>query len=104
MSPKVGDVLHCDEGSAVVVEPGTTPLAGLLTLLEEGYGGDRFAETNPAVLVALPRVRVEQWMSCSKAYRDEHCDAYIDDWWSADGDGKRSITVAYYDGNTYDLG
>lgn len=99
-----GTVLHCEDGAAVVVERGTTPIEGLITLLEEGYG-ERFAADNPAFIAALPSVRVETWMSCSKSWREEHCDdPYTDDWWSADGDGKRFIDVAHYDGNMFMLG
>lgn len=105
-TPTVGTVFHGDDGDAVVVEPGTTPLDGLLTLLEEGYGGDRFAADNPAVLEALPSVRVEVWRSCSKAWREGEGvgDEWTTDWWAPSGDGRRQVTVAWYDGSLYSLG
>lgn len=103
--PAIGDVLHCEAGSAVVVEPGCTPLDGLLTLLEESYG-DRFTEANPVVLAALPSARVETWWSCRKAWIEANGvdDEWVGNWWSSDGDGSRRITVAWFDGDVCALG
>lgn len=103
---KVGEVLYCEDGSAIVVEPGTTPLAGLLSLLEADYGGEPFAEDNPAILAALPRVRVEEWRSCTKSWcESENVDreGYVS-YWAPNGDGASRITVARYDGHAYELG
>lgn len=105
-TPKVGDVLRCEYGEAVVVQPGTGLVEGLLTLLVESYGGPRFAADNPAIVQALPRVTRQTWRSTTKAYREGEVidDAFLDDYWCPDGDGARQIVIVHYDGNIYDLG
>lgn len=102
----VGMVLNCTDGHAVVVEDGTAPLDGLLTLLQEGYGGARFAPDNPAIVEALPSVSVRVWHSCTKVWKESNWydGEPEDDWFAEDGDGRRQITVAWFDGALYDLG
>jgi hypothetical protein len=99
-------LLQCEDGHAVVVEHGTTPLDGLLTLLQDGYGGERFAPDNPAIVKALPSVKVSVWRSCTKAWKESNYgpDDPDDPWWSEDGDGRRQITVAWYPDDLYRLG
>lgn len=104
--PKVGQLLNCEDGTALVVAEGCTPLDGLLDMLEEGYGCPRFAADNPAILAALSRVKVETWRYCTKPW----CEGEGIDWedyngyWSANGDGARTIVVAWFDGDAYRLG
>jgi hypothetical protein len=104
--PQPGTVLRGGEGAAVVVPSGTSPLDGLNAILDAEYGGEPFAADNPAIVAALPKVRVETWRSCTKAWREGEGvdDDWCDDWWAPDGDGARQITVARYDGRPYALG
>jgi hypothetical protein len=99
----MGTTLVCEDGSAVIVNPGTTPLQGLLELLTEGYGRP-FAETNPVIVEAAKDLQVEVWHSCTKDWREANGVEEFDSYWSPEGDGRRSITVAYFDGNIYALG
>ncbi len=102
--PRQGDVLRSDDGSAIVVNADATQVDGLLDLIEAEYGGDRFASTNPVIVAAATEVRIEVWRSCTKAWREAEGIDVDAGWWSPEGDGRRSITVAYYDGNAYMLG
>lgn len=103
-TPKPGTVLRGEAGSALVVEPGTAPLDALLTMLEEEYGGERFAESNSVVAARAGEVRIETWHSYLKWQREDQGVDDFEDYWGPDGQGKRSITVAYFDGSVYDLG
>lgn len=101
--PKPGALLNSDDYSIVVVSPGTTPLDGLLTLIEETTG-DLVAADHPAIVEAAQRVRVETWWSCSTRWKEANGGGWdYQDYWSRDGDGKRKITVAMYEGSPYDL-
>ena len=106
-TPKIGTVLHNDnDEDALVVPDGTTLIDGLLMLVEEVYGGERFAPDNPAIVAALEHAYVGVWHSCSVRWaQDNNVDTEgYNGWWAPDGDGKRSITVASYSGSAYVLG
>lgn len=96
-TPNPGTVLYCEDGEAVVVTPGTTPLDGLITLIKEKHGVT-ISPDDPSLQDLLPDVRIETWLSCTKAWREEH--GQDDGWFDGSGDGKRSITVVYLDGRT----
>lgn len=36
------------------------------------------------------------WRSCSKAWREANCVTEFDEYWSSDGDGRRTIDVAVW--------
>ena len=100
------DTLQCEDGVGIVVPEGTEPMAALLAMLEAGHGSgqDKYDLTHPALVEAASEVRISLWRSCTKPWRE---DRGVDDWdsyWAEDGDGKRTLRVAYYDGSIYDLG
>ena len=102
---KAWDILQCDEGSAVVVPPGTEPIDALIHLVKEECGGETWSRTNPTLVEAAENVRIQIWYSCTKAWKQNNwVDEPDDPYWAPDGDGKRTLLVAYYDGNTYALG
>lgn len=104
-TPKSGDVLRSDDGETIVVVEGTDPLDALIDLLAYSYGGD-FERTNPVIVEAASRLKVEVWRSCTRDW----CEAEgVDDegttgWWAPNGDGAREIHAVFYDGSVYDLG
>lgn len=97
-------MLRSDDGVAIVIERGTSLLDALLTLLEQEYGVPRFSETNSVIVQAIAGVHIEVWQSCTKTWRESRDIEDGMDWWAPDGDGRRSITVAYYEGDAYLLG
>ena len=106
-NPQVGTILHNDnDEDALVVPEGTTLIDGLLSLVEEVYGGERFAPDNPAIIAALDHATVGVWRSCTKKWTEaEGVDTEgYNGWWAPDGDGARTITVAAYSGSAYVLG
>lgn len=93
-----------DPGVALVVNEPIEPLDALVRIVQEGYGGDWSTE-NPVLVDAAREVKVEVWRSCTKAWREgENVDLYADSWWSPNGDGGRSLLVAWYPHDVYDLG
>lgn len=94
----VGRVLNTETGtSAMVVTEGADPLASLLDLLEEVYGGDRFSPTNPAIVAALADVAVEEWRTCTADWlASEGLDldeGGVTGWWASEGDGPNAVWV-----------
>lgn len=104
--PEPGTVLHCDDGVAIVVIEGTSAADALIQMVRDGYGGlHDFSPTNPAIVEAVDRTRVEIWRSCTRKWQEaEMAETGYDDWWAPHGDGARQIWVAWYDGSAYSLG
>jgi hypothetical protein len=102
--PKVGTTLNCEDGYALVVDDTTEPWEALTTLLQDHFGGaaEEWRRDNPVLVAALSDLRISLWFSCLKAQREDM--GWEENWWAEDGHGARSIRVAYYADNLYDLG
>lgn len=102
----VGEVLRCEDGYALVVAAldadRYTAMADLLTY---AYGGT-WERGNAVIEEAAEALRIETWHSCTKRYREAMgVEEDAESWWAADGDGARTIVVAYHDNDgLYDLG
>lgn len=100
-------VLHSEDGDESITVPGpdTDVVDALLTLIEETYGGDRFAPDNPAILAAAEGVKVERWFSVTKQMREsEGIDDGFESYYTPNGDGRRSIWVVSIQTSGYWLG
>ena len=101
-------VLRCEDGDAITIPEGTTAVAALVEMLEQCYGGEWTADM-PGVVDAAADVHVQRWFSCTKKWKenDGSYDGDPDDgldYWSPDGDGKRSILVAWSEKSVYLIG
>ena len=104
--PKIGSSMYDSEGGghSIVVADGTEPIDALLDLMRTCYGGE-FSRTNPVLVEEAKGLKVEVWRSCTKAYREaEGIDSDYQDYWSPDGDGRRSIHVLYLARSVWVLG
>lgn len=100
LGPKLWTVLlDPDEDTrAIVVAADADPLDALLALLEE-VTGERFERDNPFLVEEAKALRVEEWRSCTKQWREDNNadDNGLDNYWSPDGDGKRWCYVVASD-------
>lgn len=93
-------ILYCDDGYAVTLPDDATAADGLSELLSYHCGVDL-----PAAALAehAAEVRVVEWRSTTKAFRESEQLEDEPGFFHEYGDGKRWIRVAWFDGALYDL-
>lgn len=105
--PELWSILRGEDGTAIVVPEGTSPVDALLSLVEEEFGGERFSPDNPAIVEAAHGLKIEAWHDCSDSQtRDEYgedSDSLLG-FWAPNGDGKHTIHVLSLDYSGYYLG
>lgn len=105
--PAPGTTFQCEDGgyALVLASASDDRYVAMVDLITYCYGGT-WPAGNVVLAEAAATLRVETWRSCTKSYRESMGvdDEWSPDWWAPDGDGARSVVVAYYDGDAYGLG
>lgn len=99
-APRLGTLLiDPDEDTvAITVAKDSDPLDALLALLEESTG-ERFERDNSFLVGEAKALRVEEWRSCTKQWREDNNadDNGFESYWAPDGDGRRWCYVVSSD-------